>query len=76
MKQIKLFAGVTLITLSCVFTALALLFPNNAMFVAFWNIGMFTFRGEGSLMVVYIASALGALLGGFLLLSRKGKKEE
>ena len=74
MKQIKLFGGITLITLSCIFTALALLFPNNAVFTAFWNIGMFTFRGEGSLMVVYIASTLGVLYGGYLLLTRNRKK--
>ena len=76
MKQFRKIAGITLITLGGIFALLALVFPHNPLFTAFWNIGMFTLRGEASLMVVYIASALAVLYGGYLLLRGSKKRGE
>ena len=67
MKNLKIVGGTLLIAVALILTFLALFFPDNGMFTALWNAGFFTFRGDPSLMVVYIASALFFVTGSALL---------
>ena len=67
MKNLKIVGGTLLIAIALTLTFLALFFPNNGMFTALWNTGVFTFRAAPSLMVVYIASNLSFVTGSVLL---------
>ena len=74
MKKVKFVGGILLVVLALVLTTLALFFPSNGMFEMFWNWGMFTFRGEGSLLVFYLVSGFFAIVGVGLLVSHAKSK--
>ena len=69
MKKVKLVGGILLVILALVLTIMALFFPNNGMFEMFWDWGMFTFRGEASLLIFFLASGFFAISGAWLLVS-------
>jgi len=75
MKNLKIVGGTLLIAVALVLAFLALFFPDNGMFTALWNAGVFTFRADPSLMVVYIVSAL-SFVTGSVLLARHFKKSK
>ena len=75
MKKLKFVGGIFLLAIALVLVILALLFPHNGLFATLWGRGMFTFRGEESMMVIYLTSGVLAILGVYLLVSRVGKKE-
>ena len=77
MKKLKFAAGILLIAAALVLVFLTLFFPNNGMFTALWNAGFFTFRGEPSLVMIYLVSAMSFLLGSHLFARRaKSDKED
>jgi len=77
MKNLKFFGGILLVAMALVLVSLALFSPENGMFTAFWDAGFFTLRGEPSLIVIYIGSALSFVVGSCLLARHiKNKKEE
>ncbi|MCL2377836.1 MAG: hypothetical protein FWC77_01785 [Defluviitaleaceae bacterium] len=67
MKNLKFVGGILLVATALVFVFLAVFFPYNGMFTMLWNAGLFTFRGDPSLVIVYIASALSFVVGLYLL---------
>jgi len=75
MKKLKLISGFLLLGIALVLTVMALFFPDNSLFTALWNAGIATFRGEKSLMVIYLTSGLSFLFGLFLLVSHRKSKE-
>jgi len=76
MKNLKFVGGILLVALALILVLLALFFPYNMIFTALWDMRIFTFRGESSLIVIYIASALALAFGGYLLAKHvKGKRE-
>jgi len=75
MKKLKSIFGVLLLAFALVLTLLALLFPNNGLFTALWNAGIATFRGESSLLVIYLVSGLAFLLGICLLVNQARNRE-
>jgi len=75
MKKLRFISGVLLLVLALVMAIMALFFPGNGVFTALWNAGIFTFRGEGSLLMIYLASGLSFLVGLAFLVSRAKKKE-
>jgi len=77
MKNVKFFGGSLLIAAAVIFVLLALFSPNNGMFTALWDIGIFTLRGEASLMIIYLVSALSLLVGLYLVVMHiKNNKED
>ena len=76
MKKLMFIGGILLIAVALVLALMALLFPNNGFFAMLWGWGTFTFRGEASLMVVYLTSGLFAILGVCLLIGRAKSKED
>jgi len=70
----KFVGGILLLVFALILAFLALVFPDNGMFTALWNVGVLTFRGDPSLLVVYLVSALFLILGvGFLVSYAKRK---
>ena len=67
MKNLKFVGGIFLVAVALILTFLALFFPVNGMFASFWNAGLFTFRGNPSLIVFYLVSALSLVFGSYLL---------
>jgi len=77
MKNLKIVGGTLLIAVALTLTLLALFSPDNGMFTALWNAGFFTFRGEPSLVMIYLVSAMSFLLGSHLFARRaKSDKED
>ena len=76
MKKLQFVLGVLFLALSLVLVLAALLFPENGAFVALWDRGVLTFRGEGSLLVIYLVSGLSFLIGAGLLFRRSRRKED
>ena len=74
MKKLMFVGGILLVAVALVLALIALLFPDNGLFTALWGWGMFTFRGEGSLMVIYLTSGLFAVLGLCLLVGQARSK--
>ena len=76
MKKVKFAGGILLVVLALVLTTLALFFPSNGMFEMLWDMGMFTFRGEGSLLVFYLVSGFFAIAGVGLLVNHVKNKRD
>ena len=76
MKKLMFVGGISSVAIALVLTLMALFFPNNGFFPMFWDLGMFTFRGEASRMVVYLTSGLFAVLGVCLLIGHAKSKED
>ena len=76
MKKLKYAGGILLVVLAITLTLVALFFPDNGFFTLLWGWGMFTFRGEGSLMVIYLVSGLFAILGFSLFVNQAKSKED
>ena len=74
MKKFMFAAGVFLFAIAFVLTIMALLFPDNGLFQALWARGIFTFRGEGSLLVILLTSGLFAAFGLGLLIAGAGSR--
>jgi len=71
MKNLKLIGGISLIALALATAFMALLFPNNGLFVALWDTGVATFRGDGSLGIIYGVSVFFLICGALLLINYK-----
>jgi len=69
MKNLKLIGGVFLIVLALATAFTALVSPDNRLFVALWDMGLATFRGDGSLGIIYGISIF-FLVCGILLLNK------
>ena len=70
MKKLMFIGGILLLGIAPPLALMALLFPDNGLFTMLWNWGIFTFRGEASLMPIYLTSGLFAVLGVYLLISQ------
>jgi len=73
MKNLKLIGGISLIVLALATALTALVFPDNGLFVALWDMGFATFRGDGSLGIIYGLSVFFLICGIFLLIKRKSQ---
>jgi len=75
MKKLRFIFGVLLLALALILAFVALIFPHNGLFTALWNAGIFTFRGEGSLLMIYLVSGLSFIIGASLLVRHAKSKE-
>lgn len=74
MKKLMFVGGILLAAAALVLALMALLFPDNGLFTVLWSQGILTFRGEGSLMVIFITSGIFAILGAVLLVGQARSK--
>ena len=74
MKKLMVVGGILLVAIALILALMALLFPNNGFFAMLWDSGIFTFRGEDSLMVIYLTSGFFAVLGACLLVGQARSK--
>ena len=71
MKKLKLIGGISLIVLALATVFTALVFPNNGLFVALWDMGVATLRGDGSLGIIFGLSVFFLICGALLLINYK-----
>jgi len=74
MKNVKLVGSILLIALALVIAFAAILSPENRVFVAIWDMGIATFRGDASLGIMYIISGFFLVCGILLAVSFKNAK--
>jgi len=74
MKNLKLIGGISLIVLALATAFMALVFPDNGLFTALWDMGVAIFRGDGSLGIIYGVSVFFLICGAILLINHKKAK--
>jgi len=70
MKKIKLISGILSIAVALILSLMALFFPGNGFFAVLWDMGIATFRGVGSLAIIYFISGFFLIVGVCLLVGQ------
>ena len=77
MKKMLVFViGFLLLASALTLVLLTWFSPDNELFATLWSWGLLTFRGERSLMVIYLMSGLLAVLGVCLFVTQARKKKD
>jgi len=71
MNNSKLIGGIILIATALVLASMTVFFPENGFFTVIWDMGIATFRGDGSLGLMYVISGVFLFCGTILLLRHR-----